>query len=126
MWKRAQPWKPARRCRKWNSLFCNPESRAAGEETLYSGFVCGCLVNLKTVGGVAIPRFARDSQKLLLRPCILENAFGEIVVDLGIVTQDFIVRRAENLLTLAAQLVTDELLHLGIVQVALPGSFFAD
>src|SRR4051794_4961781 len=67
----------------------------------------------------------RDFRKKLLAAVIFQDQLGVVVMDLRVIAQDFIISAAQNLFLLAAQLVADELLHLGIIQIALSGDIFS-
>src|SRR3954466_13591952 len=57
---------------------------------------------------------------------VLQNVFCKVVFDAGIVVQSLIICGLQQLLTALAKLLADVLLHAGIIDLALPGLFFAD
>src|SRR5438270_12549794 len=67
------------------------------------------------------PSLNAPPNRLLLIASVLENFLGEVVFYLGLVAEDLVVSRLEQLLATFAELLADGLLHPWIVEIALAG-----
>src|SRR5208283_873716 len=63
---------------------------------------------------------------LLYGADLLQNVFGEEVLYLGLIADDFVIGGLQQLLAAVAKLLTDGLLHARVLQLALSSSLFAD